>query len=85
MKNILGKVVAEHTRLKNSGKEPDSLFLNKESLDQLAKQAEVAYDVQAASVRKEFLGMQVFTSAQYRDGAFRIYCKPVFTGELNGL
>lgn len=81
---ILERIVKEREHLISDGKNPDSLFLNRESLGKLEKQAQIVYGAAPESTRKEFLGMMVFVAEQYLGGKFRIYCTPQFEGEQNG-
>lgn len=78
-KSLLTRIMDEHDRLCISGKVPDSLFLSKSSIEQLGQEALAALGVKVDS---SFLGMSVYPANQYRDGQFRIYCKPEFMGEL---
>lgn len=78
-KSLLTRIMEEHDRLCLSGKTPDSLFLSQSSIEQLIREAEVIF---GPGFNHSFLGMSVYPANQYRDGQFRIYCKPEFLGEL---
>lgn len=82
MDTVLNRVVKEHQKLLSMDREPDALYLNGATRIALASQAEASLGIQRIAAMIEFLGMTIYTSEEYRDHSFRIYCKPQTLGEF---